>query len=82
MIGPIDVTQEAEEHVEHNHWPGVADMREVIDRRATDIHPHIARIDRFERGLPARQRVVERKCHVSPNRQQEAICEKPLIGCC
>src|SRR5205823_4656144 len=39
-------------------------MGEVIDRRAADIHPHIAGIDRLEPLLAAGQRVVELERHL------------------
>ena len=34
----INVAQQPEQHVEHDHGPRIADMGEVVDRRAADIH--------------------------------------------
>ncbi len=45
VLGPIDMPQQAEQHVEHDDRPRVADMRPVIDRRPADIHAHPARRD-------------------------------------
>ena len=61
MLGAVDMAQQAEQHVEHDHRPGVADMGEVVDGRAADIEPHRARVDRREILLPAGQRVVEKR---------------------
>ena len=41
MLGAVEMPQQPEQHVEDDHWPRVADMGEVIDRRAADIHPHV-----------------------------------------
>ena len=42
VIGAVEMAQQAEEHVEHDDRPRVADMGEVVDRRAADIEPHRA----------------------------------------
>lgn len=55
---PVGVAQQAVEHVENDHRPGVADMGEVVDRRPADIHPHMGRIDRHEVLLGARAAVL------------------------
>ena len=59
MVGAVDVAQEPEQHVEHDHRPGVADMGEVIDRRPADIETHRLRVDRREILLAAGEGVVE-----------------------
>ena len=55
----VDETQQAEEHVEDDDRPRVADMGEVVDRRTAHIHADVLRIDRPELLLPARHGVVE-----------------------
>ena len=59
----VDVTKQAEEHVEHDDRPGVADMGEVVDRRAADIEAHRGRVDRREVLLAPGQGVVEAQGH-------------------
>ena len=39
VVRAVDVAQEPEQHVEDDDRPGVADMGEVVDRRAADIEP-------------------------------------------
>ena len=51
--------QQAEQHVEDDDRPRVADMGEVVDRRAADVHAHGGSIERLESLLRARQRVVQ-----------------------
>ena len=63
MARPIDLAQQPEEHVEHDHRPGVADMSEIVDGRPADIDPHGRGIDRLERLLAAGQGVVEAQRH-------------------
>ena len=66
VIGAVDVAQQPEQHVEHDHRPRVADVGVVVDGRPAHVHAHVAGIDGLERLLPARQRVVERECHNGP----------------
>ena len=40
VVRAIEMAEQAEQHVEHDDRPGVADMGEVIDRRAADVEPH------------------------------------------
>ena len=62
----------SEEHVEDDRRAGIADMGEVVDGRAADIHAHIVGIDRCELDLFARQRIVEFKFH-----RPESQCAPP-----
>ena len=55
------VTQHAIEQVEGNERPGIADVGVVVDRRAAHVHAHMAWIERSERLLAARRRVVQRE---------------------
>ena len=57
------LAQQPEQHVEHHHRPGVADVGVIVDRRSADIHRHPLRIDRDERALLARQGVVKLQSH-------------------
>jgi len=63
VIGAIDVPQQAEQHVEHDRRPRIADMGEVVDRRPAHIHAHVRRIERREDALLAGQRIVELQFH-------------------
>ena len=78
MPGAVEVTEQAEEHVEHDDRPGVADMGEVVDRRAADIDPHRGRIDRRERLLPPGQGVVEAQ---GRRRRAPRLCRLSAPGC-
>ncbi len=53
------VAQHAEQDVEGDHRPGVADVGEVVDRRTAHIHGHTARIVGPERPFLAGHGVVE-----------------------
>ena len=55
----VEVAQQPEQHVEHDDRARIADMGEVVDRRPADIHAHVLRIERHERPLFLRQRIVE-----------------------
>ncbi len=63
VIGAVEMAQQAEQHVEHDHRPRIADMREVVDRRPAHIHAHARGIDRGEHPFLARQRIVELELH-------------------
>ena len=62
----VDVAEQPKQHVENDDGPRVADVREVVDRRPADVHAHVAGIDRLERLLAPRQRIVERESHAAP----------------
>ena len=59
MVRPVSVAEKPEQHVEHDHRPRVADMGEVVDGGAADVHAHRLRVDRREILLGAGERVVE-----------------------
>ena len=59
----IEPLQQPVEHVEHDHGARIADMREVVDRRPAHIEAHMLRVERLERLLGARQRVVDDEGH-------------------
>ena len=63
MLRPVDMTEQAEKHVEHDDRPRIADMGVVVDRRAADIETHRVRVDRREILLAAGQRIVEAQRH-------------------
>jgi hypothetical protein len=42
VVRPVEVAQQPEQHVEHDHRPGVADVGEVVDGRPAHIHAHVA----------------------------------------
>ncbi len=63
VVRAVDLAKQAEQHVEHDHRPGVADMGVVVDRRPADIEAHRRRIDRRERLLASGQGVVEAQRH-------------------
>ena len=64
----VEVPQQPEQYVEHDDRPRIADMGEVIDRRSADIHADIVRIERRERPLFLRQRIVQAQLHGYPVR--------------
>ena len=68
VILAVEMAEETEEHVEDDDGPGVADVREVVDRRPADIHPHVGRIDRDEYPLFAcpSPRIIPRRANFSP----------------
>ena len=55
----IEPAQQPRQHVEDHHRARVADMRQVVDRRAAHIHAHVLGIERLEPLLPAGQAVVQ-----------------------
>ena len=57
------VAQQAEQHVEDDHRPRVADMREVVDGGSADVHAHVLGVDRREQLLLAHRSVVDRQGH-------------------
>ena len=59
----IEMAQQPEQHVEHDDRPRIADMGEVVDRRAAHIHAHDFGIDGDELFFRPRQRVVEAQGH-------------------
>ena len=59
----IEMAQQAEEDVEDDDGPGVADVDVIIDRGAADIHRHPGRIGGDEVALFAAQGVVKAKGH-------------------
>src|SRR3984957_12421895 len=60
------MAQQAEQHVEHDHRPRIADMGEVVDGRSAHVHAYVRGIDRHERPLLAGQGVVELEFHRLP----------------
>ena len=72
MVRAVDVPQQAEQHVEHDHRASVADMGKVVDRGPADIHPHMGRIERPERLLVLRQGIVETEFHRSSIQKRRA----------
>ncbi len=63
MFRAVGVAQQPVKLVEHDRGATVADMGEIVDGRAADIHPHALGIERLEGLLAAGQRVVEDERH-------------------
>src|SRR5690606_37516251 len=59
VLGAVERAQQAEQHVEDDHRPRIADMSEVVDSRPAHIHAHIAGIERDEILLAPRQRGID-----------------------
>ncbi len=78
MIRPINLPQQPEQEIEHDHGTCVADVGVVIDRRPAHIHAHVGGIDGLERLLAARERIIKRKRQRSPPRGPELNTEKPV----
>ena len=76
----IDMAQQPEQRVEHHHRPGIADMGAVIDRGATDIDPHILRIDRDKDVLRPCLRIVQPDRHHVPNPECGTAARMPSPG--
>ncbi len=55
----LEMAQQPKQHVEHDRRARIADMGEVVDRRAADIHAHVVRVDRDKVLLRPRQRIVK-----------------------
>ena len=86
ILRAVDVPQQAEQHVEHDHRARIPDMGEIINRGAADIHAHAGRIERSEGFLLPRQRVVEPQLsrHVpSPGQPKTSLQQAPpaLASC-
>ena len=63
MLRPIDVAQHAEEHVEHDGRPAVADMGKIVNRRTAHIHAHGLSIERLENFLLPGPGIVKLQRH-------------------
>ena len=59
----VETAQHPEQHVEHHHRAGIADVGVVVDGRPAHIHRHPLRIGRLEGLLLARQGVVQLEGH-------------------
>ena len=68
VVRPINVAQEPEQNVEHDHRPRVADMGEIVDGGAADVHSHRLRVDRLKILLGAGERIVEAQRRRAPPR--------------
>ena len=60
MIVTVDMAQQPIEDVKHHHGARIAEMRPVINRGSTDIHPHITGIDGLEHLFAAGLGILER----------------------
>ena len=76
----IQVAQQPEKHVEHNHRARIADMCEIIDGRTTDIDSNICRIERSKFVPASRQRVVKAQFHARVITRQRALRNAFVIG--
>ena len=63
MIRPVEVAEQPEQHVEHDERARIADMREVVNGRAADIHAHALGIERLENFLLPGPGIVKLECH-------------------
>ena len=45
LVRPIDLAQQAVEHIKHHHRPRVAQMGALIDRGPAHIHAHVRRVE-------------------------------------
>ena len=59
----VEMAQQAEQHVEHDHRARIADMGVVVDGGPAHIHAHIGGIERAEHPLLARQGIVKPQVH-------------------
>ena len=63
VVRPVEMAKQAEEHVEDDDRPRVADMGKIVDRRPADVHAHVLGIEGDKVLLLPCQRVVEPKSH-------------------
>ena len=49
------------DHIEYHHHTGVAQVTEVVNGHATDVHAHLPRMNRLQRGFFAGQGVIDRE---------------------
>ena len=77
VLGAVEMAQQPEQHVEHDHRPRIADMGEVVDRRPAHIHAHARGIDRGEQPLLAGQRIVELQFHRRVARTPKSTRPRP-----
>ena len=63
VFRPIEMAEQPEQHVKDDDGAGIADMGEIIDRGAADIHAHVRRIEGFEVLLLAGERVIKAQGH-------------------
>ncbi len=64
MVRAVKVLQKPEQHVEHDERARVADMGEIVDRRAADVHAHaLVKIERLENVLLLCTGIVKLECH-------------------
>src|SRR5262249_6489547 len=77
MLRSIQMAQEPEQDVEHDRHAAIADVDEIVNRRAARIHAHPPRgrrdrgilpVERSEEALFARERTVELQFHQTPGR--------------
>ena len=53
------VFQVAPHRIKEDHGAGIADMDQVVDRGAADVHPHLSGFDRYEFLLGPAQSVID-----------------------
>ena len=63
LVCAVEVAEQAEQHVEHDHRPRIADMGKVVNGRPAHVHAHPIRIERRKNPLLPGQRVVELQLH-------------------
>ncbi len=78
MLVSIQLPQQPGDDVIDDDRAGVADMREVVHRRSTDIHADIGRIGGFKPLLTAGQAVVQVKFGHRSIHKQAALCPRNL----
>ena len=60
----VGASQQPCEHIKHNWWPRIPDVREVIDGWAAYIHRHPIRFGGFETLSLPRKRIVKGQSHL------------------
>jgi cysteinyl-tRNA synthetase len=85
VIGAIDMAQQPKQHVEDDDRPRIADMGEVIDRRAAYVHAHVLRIDGDKILLRPRQRIIQAQAfrslrHPFPSAHKGASRKSSLLA--
>ena len=72
-------TQQASQHIKHHHRARIADVRQVVHRRATHVHGYAAWLQRLKGLLGRLQRVVDGDAHVSSPPAVAQVSRKPMV---
>ena len=70
----IEMAQQPEQQIKDDGRPSIADMGIIINRRTTDIHAHIVRINRLKRVLLTGQCIVQFQARIAHKTYSHCAC--------